>query len=243
MIFVYDNKINSVGPSSERIDFRFSDAFNDPRLSRRGRTVTATDEWLLFNLGSADKVKYCIISGHNLNTGATVMLSANNANDWTDPPYSVEIDVEDVMIKKIDEEYQFWRLTFSGVTKDFIEISKVYLSEGVEGPGMEQSQILSTNTNSEYSKSTTMQIYGDRRTQYKSAEIMFPLVSEEERKNIKTMFAAVDIVQPFFLLFWENNLDVEPPLYCNFLEPPSFERVFNEGGVYWTYTMSIEECK
>lgn len=243
MKLLYDNKVvdSTIYKSSERNTYKFDDALLDPRLSRVGRTNTGIDEWIKFDLGSACQVDYVVILGHNFTDGASIYLEGNSSDDWGTPPVSIELTVNDVVISEVDEEYQYWRITATDTT-DYIQMANVFLGEGMSAPGMDQSQVINQKSNSGYNKSSSMQIYGDKRIQYKSAEIQFPLISNSERSNLLTMFSVVDIHTPFIVLFWENDLDVEPPAYVNFIESPSFSRIRNSGA-YWSMKMSIEECK
>lgn len=243
MIFLYDNKVPTslIVASTQASRFKFTDALLDSRLSRRGRTNSGSGEYLVFFLTGASLVDYCIISGHNLTASAQVYLQGNSSNSWASPAYSQQLTISDTIIQAVGETYQYWRLTFTDVT-DYIEIANVFLGAGLAGPGMDQSQILNVKTSSNFSKSDSFQLYGNKKSDAKAAEIQFPLVSNTMRKSINSMFNVVGVHTPFYLLFWESDLDVEPPFYCNFLEAPSFSRVASSN-VWWSFKISIEECK
>jgi hypothetical protein len=55
-------------------------------------------------------------------------------------------------------------------------------------------------------------------------------------------FDYVDLTLPFLVLFWENDLDVEPPLYAQLTNSLEITKN-NQAGLTWTLTLEFEEVR
>ena len=100
--------------------------------------------------------------------------------------------------------------------------------------------IIPNKSNSLAQKSTSGQLYGDRRLNYKSATVNFSGITETERQLIKTFWNTVDVVQPFILLIWEDDLDVEEPIYCSLTKELEWNKA-DVFGLLWTLSLEFEE--
>ena len=108
-------------------------------------------------------------------------------------------------------------------------------------PDIDTGVSLPTKTNSITAKSTSGQLYGNRVLQYKAAEFTMSNIKRSQKAEINTCWQAVDIVEPFFMLIWEDSLDVEDPVYCAFTEELEWNKQSVDGDI-WSLTMKIEEC-
>ena len=247
MKILYDNLVNSatISSTTENPDYLFSTALVDSRLSRVGRTLDITGQDVKFSLTTAVDVTYIAITAHNFTSSATVKLQANTSDSWTTPAF--ETTLTDCGAWCVDsftkQTYQYWRLFIDDDTNSdgYIEIGYVFLGEDLTMPGMNRAMIIPQKTNSASSKSTSGQLYGDKRLNYKAAEIKFDVIEEDERQLIKAFFNYVDIITPFVLLIWEDDLDVEEPIYCNLTEELSWNKL-DINGLLWSLSMKFEEC-
>jgi len=92
------------------------------------RTTGDTAEWVKFDLGSAKDVKEMAIFGHNLTSGATVVLEANAADSWDSPSYTKALTWDErVIIEFLDQTYRWWRITFADASNpdEYIEIGRI----------------------------------------------------------------------------------------------------------------------
>ena len=106
-----------------------------------------------------------------------------------------------------------------------VKLSKAFVGTSITMPGMTPTSELPINTTSVVNQTDSGQIYADKRTQIKGANVSFPVITESQRQDIITFFNTVDITDPFYLLIWESDLDVEPPLYATLTEPPKFKKL------------------
>lgn len=247
MKILYNNLVNNatIDLTTENPDYLFSTALIDSRLSRVGRTIDVSDQDVKFTFTSAVDVTYIAITAHNFTSTATIKLQANSSDSWTTPAF--ETTLTDCGVWCIDnftkQTYKYWRLFIDDDTNPdgYIEIGYVFLGESLTMPGMNRASILPQKTNSVSSKSISGQLYGDKRLNYKAAEIKFDCIEESERQIIKTFFNYVDVIIPFVLLIWENDLDIEPPIYCNLTEELSWNKL-DVNGLLWSLSMRFEEC-
>ena len=247
MKILYDNLINSatIDSTTANPDYLFSVALVDSRLSRVGRTIDVSDQDVKFSFTSAVDVTYIAITAHNFTSSATVKLQANSSDSWTTPAF--ETTLTDCGTWCVDsftkQTYQYWRLFIDDDTNPdgYLEIGYVFLGEELTMPGMNRAMIIPQKTNSVSSKSISGQLYGDKRLNYKAAEIKFDVIEDSERQSIKAFFDYVDVITPFVLLIWEDDLDVEPPIYCNLTEELSWNKL-DLSGLLWSLSLKFEEC-
>ncbi len=95
---------------SEAQDYPLANLFDHNR-GTYWRSVGAT-AWLKADLAAAKQVKGLVLLDHNLTSGATITLAANDVDDWGSPPYSAAISwAEGNIVYTLDQTYRYWRLT------------------------------------------------------------------------------------------------------------------------------------
>lgn len=246
MYILYNNRIEgaTITALTEHPDYPFSTAFTDVRLSRVGRTLADSAQTFVFDLLSAVAVSKVMIQDHNFTSGATITLEANTSNSWGSPAYTTSLSYNETYIYKdliTDQTYRYWRLTVNDASNPdtYLEISKVYLGTYLS-VYMDTGIALDNNSNSSTSKSTSGQLYGNRQLQYKAAKFNLSDINVTLRTQIKTFWEANDIVKPFWLIIWEEDLTVEAPIYCCLTKPFSWGKMAVNGNL-WTLAIEIEE--
>jgi hypothetical protein len=205
------------------------------QLSTQARTLGITSEWIKMSFTAPVAVDYFCIVSHNLTSSATVYIQANATDVWTSPSVNEVCTVATLMTHKFatTQTYRYWRVTFADATNTdgYIRFSKLWLSRYIDLPAFSLSPSLPYTSNAESNFSVTGQLYADRRIRYKSGEITFPILTYTDVANINTFFDVVDTVLPFILLIWENDLTIEPAIYCSLTD--SFNYKFDEvsGGI------------
>lgn len=161
-------------------------------------------------------------------------FSGNNINDLTEYYLYYKLATT--------QTFRYWRLVIYDSNSDnYTEISKVFLGQHLEFE-IDTGIALSDKSNSTSTKSESGGIYGNRKLQYKAAEFTVSVIDEDLRQNIKAWWNAVDVVKPFYMLIWEDDLDVEEPLYCNLTKELNWKKRSEHGGV-WDLGFEVEECK
>ncbi len=248
MQILYNNFVvgSTITSSTEDSNYTFDDAFNDIRLNRVGRTTSDSSQWIKFDLSSAQSIDYIVILNHNFTSGATITIQANATDSWGSPSVSEVITYsESPIVKNITlSSYRYWRLVVddSSNPDNYIQIGNVFLTAGLTMPGMDVNKIVAKKTTSEYSKSLSGQIFPNERTLLKYGEFYFKNSSDSDKQLVAEFVDAVDIIFPFVLIIWENDLDIEPAIYCNLVELPAFSKDVVES-VRWSFNIKVEECK
>ncbi|MCP4764449.1 MAG: hypothetical protein GY870_21925, partial [archaeon] len=103
-------------------------------------------------------------------------------------------------------------------------------------------KIVAKKTNSTYTKNLGGQLFSNPRVQLKYSEITFTDIIDEYKNNVERFSDTVDITIPFVLLIWEDDLDIEPPIYCNLTESIPFTKSLTDY-ISWNFTIKCEECK
>lgn len=245
MKVLYDNEIvegtTTITPSSENSNFTFETAFFDKRMSRFGRFLGKTSENIVFYNSGGFTFDEVLIGASNLTSSATVTIQANASDVWTSPSVSQALTRLDNAYYYYNfssvQSYDYVRLVVadSSNTESYIKISKVFVGNSLVLPGIAPTAELPTVSNSVTSQSISGQVFSDRRTQIKGANVQFPVISETERQNLKTFFLAVDKTEPFYLFIWESDLDIEPPLYVSLVSDLVIQKA---KGI--SYTVSFE---
>lgn len=247
MKILYDNHIfnATIDALTENQDYAFTTALIDTRLSKVGRTVDDSAQTIVFSFDAAVDVDYFLILNHNITLGATVKIQAHDSDSWGSPSVDETLTVGDYIIIEFDEtqSYQYWRLYIDDASNpdEYIQIAYCYLGEALDMPGMNRGMIIPRKSNSVSTKSMSGQLYGDVRLKYKAAEITFNNVDETERQAINDFFDTVDVIRPFVLLIWEDDLDVEPPIYCSLTKELEWNKL-DIIGLLWSLVLSFEEC-
>lgn len=248
MRILYDNyvKTATITPLSEVPGFDFDSAFTDTRLSRFGRTVTDENQTIVFDLGSARSVYYCAIIDHNFTSGATVKIQGNASDSWGAPSVDVTLTIADAITYNWStaQTYRYWRLSINDASNPdgFLDISKVYLGSYLQMPYMSRDMEIPTASTSDVSESTGLQVYGDPGIFYQYGNVNFPVIEDDDKILMDTMFQTMDKYIPYILLIWENDLTSQPPLYVRNTNDFTFKRVPDLVGKRWSLTFSFKQC-
>jgi len=223
MKVLYNNDITSsttITPSTQNNNYPFETAFLDTRMSRFGRFTGKTSENIVFYNSGGFSFDEVLIAANNMTSSATVTVQANASDSWGAP------SVSESMTRLVNgywyynfssvQSYDYIRIVVADatVTESYIKIAKVFIGQSLTLPGIAPTAELPVISNSLVSQNESGQVFADKRTQLKGANVNFPVISETERQNLKTLFTSVDKTDPIYLFIWENDLDIEPPLYC-----------------------------
>ena len=248
----------TITAGGESPDYLFSEGLIDSRLSRVGRTLSDSAQWIKFAFATAVDVDTIGIFGNNFTSGATVKIQGNATDVWTSPSIdqaltytkdnrkSTELG-RDVGIWSYQysstQSYKYWRLYVDdGSNPDgYIEVGFMFLDEATTFPGMSVNQVFKRNTTSKTAFSESGQAYGLKRLQYDSASFNYPAVTESDKEIVDTFFDVVDIVTPYMMLVWEESLDTQKPMYVVNTSLPEWPRVEQTSGVMWTTSHEIRE--
>ena len=202
---------------------------------------SSVGKYVIFNYSAVD---YVSILNHNLTAGATIAISGSkDAVLYTAIETITEI-TNSIIHKFADSQYYiYYKIEFSDIYNSDGEISigYIFLGESLDMPGMDISQVIPYKSNSVIQKSVTGQLYGDRRIKYKAAQIAFTGIENDDKILINNFFEVCDITRPFILLIWEDDLDIEPAIYCHLTKDLEWSRTPGSGLMY-NLKLDFEEC-
>jgi hypothetical protein len=245
--------------SGEDPNYTFETALNDTRLSRVGRTVSDTAQWILFSFSAAVSVDVVGIFANNFTSGATVKIQANVTDSWGAPSIDQSLTYTKDNDKSLDfgrdvgvwshqfsstESYQYWRIYLddSSNPDSYLEMGYVFLDEKYDFPGMSVNQIFTKGTTSQTSFSESGQAYGYKKLQFNGFAFSLPSLTDAQKVLISEFYRKVDITTPYMLIPWENSLDVQRPIYAINVSTPEFQRIEGaSNGVMWRFNMEIRE--
>lgn len=247
MRILYDNQVEdaTITSYSENPQMKWEDALLDTRLSRMGQSAGVDDEWIKFAFSGAVSASYCVIHNHNLTDSATVKIQGNATDTWGSPSLEETLTVDDVCyVSFTEDDYQYWRLYLDDPTNTdgYIQLSKVFLGTYLQMPSFARTYRYPKRTTSIATKSGSGQLYGDRRIRPRVAEFQFNNISEADRLLIETFFDEVENIRPYTLIIWENDLDVQLPVWVNnTVELLDWQKADVEG-LRWNFPLSVEQC-
>ena len=220
MIILYDNKVltSTISAFSENPSYLFDTGLKDTKLSRVGRTVNDSTEWVKFDMTTAVAVSYMTIQAHNITSGATLKLQGNATDVWTSPTIdqSLTWDAGTIIQTITETSLRWWRITIDDPSNPdtYIEIGAVFLGIPLVMPGMLPSQEITRVSSSTSTVSESGQSYGDKKLRYYAPSFNFPNIVESKKTEIDTFWDTVENVDPFVLIIWEDDLTTQPPIYC-----------------------------
>jgi hypothetical protein len=134
----------------------------------------------------------------------------------------------------LDYGYAYWviKMTDPLNTNTYLELASVYLGEPHTMPGFAPGGALYTTSNSSFETSESMQLYGRQGKQYKIGEFEFPVLSYTEMLIMDAFYKSADVVNPFYMFVWENDLDIEPVIYMSLDEYPEIRKIEGSGITY-----------
>lgn len=247
MRIIYDNTIknSSIEASSENTYFKFDTALTDSRLSRIGKTLDIDNQWLKFSYDAPVPISYVVVGGHNISDTATVRIEGNTTDDFTSPAFSQTLTVKPTICENTGTQtYQYYRLFIDDPENadNYIYLSKVFLAQYMQMPPMELGQSIVFKTNSNTAVSTSGQRYVHKSIKFKEVEIRLAKTDQAKKEEYDLFFSIIDL-DPFYLLVWENDLDVEPPLYCALDDSPDWMRIKSSEGIFWNFKFNATEVK
>lgn len=238
-------KTSTITVNSEASGYEFDIALKETRVSRKGRTVGLTAEYIVFNLGSAKAIDYIVILSHNFTSSVNAHIQGNATDSWGAPSVDQHITYsDDTMVYNFTsaETYQYWRLLITDDTNTagYIEISKVYIGDYIQMPYMAKDAKLPLMSTSDIDESTSGQIYGNAGHFFRSGSVTFPYITDAERLVINAFYRLTDKYIPFIVLWWESDLTTEPPIYARLTNDLEWTRAQFVGKI-WSLSFQIKE--
>ena len=216
MIILYDNILDSSDLTVPTENLYFSvDNLKETRLSRFYKSIDLISN-ITIDAGSAKRINSFFIANHNFTNGATITLEGNATDSWGSPAFSKVLTWQDDIIYDydIDITYQFYRLVFDDSSNpEQVKLGRIMMGVFLEMPPMTPNQTLNSNTTSEVQYNKTGQSFPKEGYTFDSFEINVITFDWIKKGEIKTMFKTSVMLKSVILVMWENEPDLQPPLY------------------------------
>jgi len=248
MRIAYDNFIDDI----ESTDFTVATVdINYPitnvqvqRLSTQYRSIGATSQSIIVDLGTAQKITAAGILGHNISTSATITVSANSTDSWPGATSQTLTGNEGIILKYFAEtEYRYWRFDIDDSTNmdGYIAIGRLWLGDYIT---ISPSSLLDFKVTKKRSDSVS---YGKMRQKFASIgvgwrkfDFEFPPTEHAMIATINTLFDVVGNHSSFIFCNFDTDRSyiLVEPCYCSFTGDIGF---VHSNRMKFSYTLTFEE--
>ena len=237
MIALYDNKVfdSTITAFTENSGYLFSEGLKDTRLTKKGRTIDAANQWVKHDMQEVISASKFTILNHNFSGAAVVNLEANTIDDFTTPAFTHSVTIQENIYELFSvQDYRYWRITVDDPTNPdgFIEFGYDFIGVETLFPGMDLGAELPVDDTSVVDTSPTGERYADKRIFLEQNTFNFAGMSQANNNEITLMYKTVGKFRPFISIRYEENLVEFPMFYCAFNMPLSWQKVAGPGLLY-----------
>jgi hypothetical protein len=247
MRLIYNNLIDGLSSSaltalSESGGYVITNVQNQ-RLAKKWKSSSATTQTVLCAFASAPSaINTIAILSHNILSGTTVKIQANDTDSWVTPPLDETITYNaGVMLKflTVGEDYLYWRFSFSG--QGSLEIGRLWLGSYLT---VSPSSLLDFTISK---KRTDVKQYGKHRQKYaqegvgwRNFQMDFPPTSNTMLESIQTFYDTVGLHSSFLFCNFDTDrtYEIVEPCYCSIAQEIDFQ---HDWGMRFKYSLVLEE--
>ena len=201
------------------------------------RATGSTSEWIKFDLGAAQAIRFMAIVGHNLTPSAVVHFQMNASDSWGAPSIDITAAWNAGIILyewTADQSYRWIRITIADPTNP-----KGYVEVGVAWAGVEASPTRNARAYrlipvdpSLITETADGPEMGAKKSKYNVVEFEFRNV---DFAAFKTLWASVGIMGHFFIIVdYENAILTDGrhdlTFYGHLERGPEFESTYRDRG-------------
>jgi hypothetical protein len=191
-------------------------------------------------------VNTAAILGHNIKSGTTVKIQANNSDVWGDPELSetfTYVASDATILRFLDEVkvYKYWRFSFTGQAS--VEAGRLWLGEYMT---INPASLLDFTVTK---KRSDVVIYGRDRQKFANPgvgwrrfSLKFPASDKAMIYKVEQMYDAVGQHTSFIFCNFDTSREwpLVEPVYCSFDNDLDFTHTQRQK---YSYTLNIEEDK
>jgi hypothetical protein len=191
-------------------------------------------------------VNTAAILGHNIKSGTTVKIQANNSDVWDDPELSetfTYVASDATILRFLDEVkvYKYWRFSFTGQAS--VEAGRLWLGEYMT---INPASLLDFTVTK---KRSDVVIYGRDRQKFANPgvgwrrfSLKFPASDKAMIYKVEQMYDAVGQHTSFIFCNFDTSREwpLVEPVYCSFDNDLDFTHTQRQK---YSYTLNIEEDK
>ncbi len=252
--FLYDNLVDrstTVISSSSEVSDLPDDNVRHPHKGKVWRTgVTAADEWIKFDLGTAQNVQAFVALAHTLTASDSVIrIQASATDSWVAPPVDVALTVNaDVLYHywSAAQSYRWWRFKFTksaaGETRD---VGRIFLGtyyEAAQDIAYDGYEIRPVDL-SETSRSLDGASYSDSKEIYHDVTAEFEYISDAQMDAFRAIAAWVGTHTPLFFHVDPEDMGADWLWYVKFDGFDAWKVRHYSGGTspLWSCNMKFTE--
>lgn len=181
---------------------------SDNRRALIWRPTTNSNARIITDVGYSRQVQYVCLIGRSgspitLSPGATVTLEGNSVEEFTSPPFSQEMTIEDTGVYAfLDETYRFWRIVLDDTTnQDEMEFSYLYIGDYITFTQSNISKKFKFSYKDLSSTQTTESgvVYSNKRNKALSIQGTMKTLTYDEMLALEEKAVELGRTEPFFV--------------------------------------------
>jgi hypothetical protein len=248
MRIAYDNEIDNTSytliASTEDASYP-KENIQKLALNEVWHSDTDTAEYIGVDAGAGNTitVTVAIIAGHNITNSATVIKLQGSDDNFSSTPVDESFTYNsDKMYEFIGSaSHRYWRVLVTDTTNpdSYIAIGRIFFGTYLTITNSFANSFEEVNNDTSTSSlSISGQTYGDIGIISKSYELNLPYMANAEKLNVTTFYEDVKTVDPYFLIFDENDLTTLAPIYCKNTTPMQFSHYKS---AIWSARFAVQE--
>ena len=246
MKIFYDNKTDSatLTASTENADFPVSNLQNfiPSKVWKTG--IQETDEYIVFDLLTAQTVTACIIYNHNFDeTETAIKVQGNSSNSWGSPAIDETLTYAPTTLFKAftGGSYRYWRVTFTKAnTTDVKSIGRVFLGDCIEAEVDFDGYALAVNDLSNAERAIGGQIYTEQKEQFRNLDLSLTGKDNATKEAVETMYETNGKHTPVFVQVMDSS-PLNEVLYMRLTDNQAFKISSWNNTPVWDLALSLEE--
>lgn len=229
MRIIHSNKIQDATliASSSKLGYGAS-LLKDKTPFTRLKFTGKTSEYVVMDLGSAQKISGFAAFNHNFTSSAIIKLEANSADNWSAPAFSVDVTASSYFLFAyfMEQTYRYWRLSVQdGTNAKTLEIGELYLGVAEELGYVSTDGVLNRTAVADKSVTRSGSVLGRYSYSVRSFSFNLAFLNPDKRHALSLIYQEHGVTEPIVIAIWEDAIELEAPVYCVFdFETLSFKR-------------------
>ena len=206
-----------------------------------------SEEWLKFNLGSAQDIQAFIIKNNNFQSTATIKIQGNSSDSWTSPAttYTFGTINTDIMVYfwASPQSYQWWRYYISDVDNSdgYIKTGRLFLGSYFS-PTAEARRDYSESIidPSDVLESKGGQISSNIEEQYRTLKLVFDFAGQSDLDSLEDIFESIGIYGNMFVCIDTGSVSTRT-YYMGFTKDLDMDHIIDEN--LWKISVALKKLR
>jgi len=206
-----------------------------------------SEEWLKFNLGSAQDIQAFIIKNNNFSSTATVKIQGNSSDAWGSPAttYTFGTIDADIMVYfwTSAQSFQWWRYYINDVDNSagYIKTGRLFLGSYFS-PTAEARRDYSESIidPSDVLESKGGQVSSNIEEQYRTVKLVFDFASQADLDALETVFESIGIYGNMFVCIDTGSVSTRT-YYMKFSKDLDVDHILDEN--LWKISVALKKLR